>query len=947
MINRELVRKAKEKFTCYADIEYFFENISSADWIQPLWEKGFFKEPVAQKREGDYIQFPFWCESKYLVRMIKKKQDYKIQKLIVDIAIAIKDTKNVRVHEDLADIAFSVIPSLSKKLVPKLLKCLESPYQLLLPHKLSPLIKKFTEAGEEEVAFNLAEHSLRIIPDSKVEGKGVDRQKLIDRYGYNEILKKVVIPLSELNPEKSFCLFFSLLKTALDSKYGRNRPYSDYSYIWRPAVEESKYNRYEHGIKFHLVDAVRTSAEIWAGKDNSKVPEIIRQLENGNWAILDRIALYILKIFPTVNLDATKGKISDISLYDDLNSQYEYFCLANQQAGLLAEEERQEIYKKVLAGPDTDAWKERAKANEQPIPPEAELEKEKKIWVRNRLSIFKKYLDPSTSKTYKSLISEVGELPEDVALPVHYEGVWGGPTSPKTVQELQELSIEELIKFLAEWRPSKDWKSPTPEGLGRTLTEVIKGDSNKYVGKFHLFQGLDPTYVRSIIYGYQEADFEGSEELWTGLLELISWAISQPIEIQGRKKADFDRDSSWDSCRQGIANLLKKRFNVGKSVIPFGMREKAFKVLAPLTKDLRPSISDEKDYHRRPFDLAINTTRGVAMEALVAYALWVKRNLLAMNGSIKPSDISFKDIPEAKEILEYHLDIKKDPVLAIRSVYGATFYNLRYLDSGWIKEKKDLIFPVGNKKELKYFDAAWTPYILFSRFDVSFYSLLNDQYRFFSEYILSHDNSALNEIEALEERYAGHLMIFYLNGSLLLDDVLLTGFLGKTKSSVRAHIMWEVGNWVNGVKEMASDLRARYVNYWNSRLEKAKTTDNLSFFEDELNNFGWWVKSKHLRPEWILDQIHEVVSLIGKIDPDYQVVEFMEEHAQVNMLKSLECIELIFKGEKEGWSAYTWKDPSQRILKQALNSDNESVKSKVESLQNFLIAKGYKNFRNI
>jgi len=946
VIDEEMVKKVFAHLTTLSDYEYFFDSINSPEWIKPLHEKGCFHSPPQPDRSEEAIQFPFWADSRFLARMAAKSTKPEIQKLITHVALEMPDTENVRVHEDVVDIALSVEPSLGKKLVPKLLKCLDSPYQLLLPNKLGPLIKKFAEAGEEVDAFRLAEHTLKIIPDSKVESKEVGRQRLVDRYYYNEILKKVVTPLAELNPEKAFSLFFRLLKTALDSKYGKDKPYSDYSYMWRPAIEESEYNRYEHGIKFHLVDAVRTTAEIWADKDSSKVPEIVKQLENGKWTILDRIVLYLLKLFPEADLNATKSKILDISLYDDFDYRFEYFCLANQHAGLLTEEERQEIYKEIFVGPDIDLWKERAKTHGRPIPSEAKLEKGKKMWVREHLSIFKRYFDSNTSKAYETMVSEVGEPPEDVALPVQHEGVWVGPTSPKTPQELQELSVEELIKFLAEWKPLKDWRSPTPEGLGRALTEAIKTDIDKYVGKLHLFQGLDATYIRSVIYGYQEADFVGSEKLWAHLLELFSWVVVQPAEISGRKKSDFDRDSSWDSCRQGIANLLKKGFSAGKSVIPFAMREKAFKVLAPLTEDLRPSISDEKDYSRRPFDLAINTTRGVAMEALVTYALWVKRNLLARDGGITPSGISFKDMPEVKKVLDCHLDTEKDSVLAIRSIYGAYFHNLRYLDSQWVDENKDIIFPIKNVGEIKYFDAGWTAYILFGRFDTSYYKALEKQYRFFAEHIQSGDFSSWYEGEVVEEHYADQLMIFYLHGIFPLDDALLTGFFEKATSRVRAHIMWQVGHWVTGEKEMPSDVLNRYTKFWRSRLEQAKASDNLSVYEEELNNFGLWAKSRHLKPEWVLEQIHEVVSLIGKIAPDYQVAEFMEEHAEVDMQKSLECIERIFKGDKEGWGAYSWMEPTKKILKTAFQSPDELVKAKAESLRNWLIAEGYREFRS-
>ena len=78
-----------------------------------------------------------------------------------------------------------------------------------------------------------------------------------------------------------------------------------------------------------------------------------------------------------------------------------------------------------------------------------------------------------------------------------------------------------------------------------------------------------------------------------------------------------------------------------------------------------------------PATLSLNTTRGQAFHGVVRYALWLQRH------SEDPDKFSFSDAPEVKAVLDAHLDVNRDPSLAIRSVYGQWFPWLVLLDRDW------------------------------------------------------------------------------------------------------------------------------------------------------------------------------------------------------------------------------------------------------------------------
>ena len=71
-----------------------------------------------------------------------------------------------------------------------------------------------------------------------------------------------------------------------------------------------------------------------------------------------------------------------------------------------------------------------------------------------------------------------------------------------------------------------------------------------------------------------------------------------------------------------------------------------------------------------PSTLAINTVRGKALNAVVAYALWVRHDLDKQN---PVPAMTFDAMPEVRAVLDEHLDVGREPTLTIRSIYGRHF----------------------------------------------------------------------------------------------------------------------------------------------------------------------------------------------------------------------------------------------------------------------------------
>src|SRR5437667_10756955 len=98
MPTREQVQRALEAIKRYADYEYFFNELKSAAWIEPLLQAEMLKTPPPPIREGSFIRFPLWPESRYLARVAAKSPE-----LVLRVIRQVPETENVRGHEDFID----------------------------------------------------------------------------------------------------------------------------------------------------------------------------------------------------------------------------------------------------------------------------------------------------------------------------------------------------------------------------------------------------------------------------------------------------------------------------------------------------------------------------------------------------------------------------------------------------------------------------------------------------------------------------------------------------------------------------------------------------------------------------------------------------------------------------------------------------------------------------
>src|ERR1035437_197755 len=126
-----LVQRAIVNMHTAEDVDYFFDQLTSPDWIEPLATAGLFSAPPEPIRSDIGVSFPFWSASRYLARMAEKDP-----KAVRQVVRQIPDSDNVRVTHDLLDAILAMPAEMAVEFLPRVNVWLEQPFKLLVPSKL-------------------------------------------------------------------------------------------------------------------------------------------------------------------------------------------------------------------------------------------------------------------------------------------------------------------------------------------------------------------------------------------------------------------------------------------------------------------------------------------------------------------------------------------------------------------------------------------------------------------------------------------------------------------------------------------------------------------------------------------------------------------------------------------------------------------------------------------
>lgn len=904
-----------------ANYEYFFDNLDDPAWLPVLRAEKFFRKPAEPERGEGWIRYPLWPESRFLVRVAAAAPDE-----VCEIAMGIPAAENVRVHEDLLRIAVQLPGRSAAKLVRKEAAWLRSyaGHLMSLPSAAGDVIAHLAEAGELGAALKFADAILAIVevPDTTaVRGRAEAR---IEEYAYGKILERGWPAVVAADPRRAFRFLCERLGEVLQLGYIDENGY-DSSSVFRPAIEPHGQNL-GHNILDLLVDVVRDQAVALARSGPERERVLRELLSDRPGSLFPRLALHVVQERGSVSDVASR--LADADLVWETTTWHEYGELLRHRFAELEDEDRKRVLALLAAGPRSELT---------PVLKEQGVTAER-VTRSDRYTRLKRYdviggsLSGDTRDAYKELVAEFGR-PEHPTF-LSYSWSWTGPTSPYSSEELRELGPVRVARALGEWSAPDGPESPSPEGLGRILKEVVAEAAPDYAAAAEKFTGLEPTYVRAVVSGLGSAAKKGVVFPWSPVLTLCEWIASQPRSAADCSD-DHERDPHWGWALKAVASLLSHGFVEGPAAVPFDMRPRIWALLTDIAADPDPTPEHEARYGEEDRDfstLAINTTRGEAMHAIVRYAFWVERELSEFDGS--------RSIPEVVALLERRLDVDIEPSRAVRSVYGQWFAQFLRIDADWARGLVPLVFPE-DPEQTHLFASALDAYVVYNRPYSDVFRVLSGAY---AQAVAQLDAHVEQDWFAGDprKRLGDHLLTFRIRGELPEDEDLFASYWQKAPAPLRKEVLTSAGWSLAKTEGLEADVLSRLQSVWAWILEDSSPVESAA-----LAGFGAWLETRAVNPAWLLDQALAVLQRGVYLEPDFKVYEAAAALAPDFPQRVVRLIELMVRTDPEDWSLRGSADEVREALRAVLARGDEDDRRRAAALVDVLVGRGMAAFREL
>lgn len=947
--NIEILKKAIPSNR--VSLGYFFEKLSTSEninWLQPLRTEGFFKYPPDPEYdlENKQVSLSPWPASRYLSRIAVL-----VPQQALEIALEIPDTEevegieNIHVYGDLLDIAINIPSQMSVQLLPRVLRWVTLTYQGLLAEKYIAFMCHLVDGDQIDAAIELAEALLTQL---------FRIQSSFELWHFRELLKTSLPALVVVAGMRALRLFCDSLAVGIQPVDEQDTSALNSS-TWRPAIEEHHQNVPQEfeSARDLLISFIRDAAEQIVREKIGSLKEVIEQLEQQDGSIFHRCTLYLLSVFPQDAPELVTRYLTDRQQFDNVDIRHEYTLLAQVGFAFLSSNDQAKILAWVEQGPldveEVKAFYERQTGK----PPTEELIMGYiKSWQRDWLARLGPDLPPEWKDTYQRLVTEIGPALHPEFEMYVSEVRWERTSSPKSAEDLSAMPVKELVSFLKNWQPSPSQGiediSPTPEGLRNQLVIAVETMPQRFAGQAGLFRGLDPFYVHAILTGLERAASHQKVFPWRSVITLCDWVIHQRRKPSRRKGAHPHHDPQWLEPTKTALSLLSLGLKQTLVEIPMGFRARLWNVLQPLTEDPNPTREDEQPFSGSPKELvgfSLNTIRGMALHAVIQYALWAQRNV--QGNEREPG--GFDTLAQVQEVLDHHLNLVYDPSLAIRSIYGRWFPWLVLLDQQWTQRNIPRIFPPGESYR-DWRNVAWETYVIYCPPNVDALHLLFSEYQQAIGHIGESSTHARPHPYNPDEHLAEHLMTFYWWGTLDVDEPegLFVQFFMHASKPLRRYSFEYVGRSLFTAKESISlEVLARLQRLWEWFIERVSKPGMQETIIPELAAFGWWFSSGKFNDSWALMQLEKVLEFNEKIDMPDKVVERLAQLSAKMPQQTVTCLSLLMQAERDIWVTAEWKKHVRTLLIHALQSANREAYREARRVINVLASREIADFRDL
>lgn len=423
--------------------------------------------------------------------------------------------------------------------------------------------------------------------------------------------------------------------------------------------------------------------------------------------------------------------------------------------------------------------------------------------------------------------------------------ITSGSISPKTIEEIKNFSIKELVNTLKNFDPERSFRSPSVEGFADNICSVIKEKPELFIDNYEYFYEIPYRYISSIFNGLDSAWNNNDNIDWNNILKFIQNYILQKefgTEILQLKNTSYKHDFTdtiRSFCRLLSSGMKKDENAFSKELLPlaeniiFNFLENH--ILTELEGNNKGKLGSAMH--------AINSTTGIIIGCLIDCSL--------RKGRLKNNDVNDKtprwSILE-KKVYESLID---KGVQEFYMYFGWLRENFYFLDYKWTNDLIKLI-PSKDTQTLKsYFGCHLLKYNT-SKLD---YKIFKDTYK-----------KAVNEDWQVVDSSMGdnsielHTTVFYIfDFEDLNENEIIT-------------LILEQGN-INKIRKVIHSLSFKFDQYYEEL-----TLEDKKLFKRKV--FRLW--------EYILSVFEESKDIETKDMPNlFYLMKFIDEldEESLNLLK--------------------------------------------------------------
>lgn len=209
---------------------------------------------------------------------------------------------------------------------------------------------------------------------------------------------------------------------------------------------------------------------------------------------------------------------------------------------------------------------------------------------------------------------------------------WVTHKSPISKDEILQKPIEELIKYLSEFKGTDFWHGtfegePDKEGLADVLQAAVKEDTRKFTDEMSILITVDYYYLHHIFRGLKDAWNTNKELDWNKVFDCCLKYLERGKEVILKDALQAQGEDSGKGRYIWIVEDIVELINDGSqndaktfSQEHFDKVEKIFDLILPLLKGEK-----QPDTQRDALTYALNTTLGKTIMAYVSFSLRVAK----------------------------------------------------------------------------------------------------------------------------------------------------------------------------------------------------------------------------------------------------------------------------------------------------------------------------------